>query len=867
MGLSSVRDSRTGKFTIVAVDKQNAWRWIRRVGGPALVLVVLTGALALLRHELKDFHINDVKASLRAIPAWRLAACFGMVVVNYLILVGYDLIGVRSIGHPLALRRVALASFAGFALSYNFGALLGGTPVRVRLYSSWGMSAAEIVRMMVAIGTTFWAGVFTLAGVMFVFDPFPIPAPVHVGLDTVRPIGIVLLVLSLAYIALPLVWKKPFVWRGHEVLIPRFGTLISQIAVSAADLAVAAGSLYLLLPKSMALTYPQFLGVYLLAVVAVVFTHVPGGLGVLEVIILTFAATNGKEEILAALVAFRVIYYLIPLVLAFGLLLGHEWWIHRETARDLAQRAGTVLGGITPTVVALGTMLSGAVLLFSGATPANDSRLAFLRLAVPLPALEVSHFLASLAGGGLLILARGLQRRLDAAWWGAVALLAAGIVFSLVKGFDYEEAIILTLMVAVLVAARKQFYRKGSILHPSWTSGWLAAIGISLLCSVWLGIFSHQHVEYKDELWWRFAFDADASRFLRAQLGLAVLLLGFATARLFAGQAQARHVPAALDDLEEAAGIVARSRRTSANLALLGDKTLLFNETRTAFICYGIQGRTWVSLGDPIGPEGEWDELIWRFREACDRYDAWPVFYQVEPDRLMLYLDQGYSLLKLGEEARVDASTFTLEGGSHKGLRSNRNKLQKEGCEFEIVPRENVPAMLPVLKSISDAWLDEKKRTEKGFSLGYFDEAYLRRFPCAVIKRGGEPIAFANLWLGAEKEEFSVDLMRYRPEAARGLMDYLFVELTLWGQSQGYRWFNLGMAPLSGIESRKLSPLWNKVAALLFAHGDRFYSFEGLRDYKEKFDPVWVPKYLAARGGLALPRILADVTALIGRKR
>lgn len=851
----------------MAVEKQDGLRWLRRAIGPALVLVVLAGALTLLHHELKDFHIKDVRASLRAIPAWRLAACLGLTALNYLILVGYDLIGVRSIGHPLALRRVALASFTGFALSYNFGALLGGTPVRVRLYSSWGMSAAEIVRMMVAIGTTFWAGVFTLAGVMFVCDPFPIPEPVHLAISNVRPIGFVLLAVALGYLALPLIWKNPFVWRGHEVLIPRFSTLIAQLAIAAADLAVAAASLYVILPESMTLSYPQFLGVYLLAVVAVVFTHVPGGLGILELIILTFAGSGGKEEILAALVAFRVIYYVIPLLLAFGLLLGHEWWIRREQAQSLAKKAGNLLGGVTPTVVALGTMLAGAVLLLSGATPMLPARSGVLRSILPLPAVELSHFLASLVGAGLLILGRGLQRRLDAAWWWAVTLVSAGIIFSLVKGLDYEEAIAMSLMLIVLIAARKRFYRKGSILRPSWTSGWLAAVGIALLCSVWLGIFSHKYVDYSNELWWRFEFDSDAPRFLRAQVGIAVLLLGFAMARLLAGRAPAKRAPAALNDIEQAAGIVARSRRTTANLALLGDKMLLFNDSRSAFIMYGVQGRTWVSMGDPVGPDEEWDELIWRFREECDRYDAWPVFYQVESERLTLYLDQGYSLLKLGEEARVDASKFTLEGGSRKGLRSNRNKLQKEGCTFEIVPRENVPALLPVLKAISDAWMDEKKGAEKGFSLGFFDEAYLKRFPCAVVKHDGEPIAFANMWLGSEKEEFSVDLMRYRPDGTRGLIDYLFVELILWGQSQGYQWFNLGMAPLSGIESRQLSPLWNKLASLLFKHGDHFYGFEGLREYKDKFDPVWTPKYLAARGGLALPRILADVTALIGRKR
>jgi phosphatidylglycerol lysyltransferase len=840
---------------------------MRRAVGPALVLIVLAAALVLLHYELREFHFRNVKASLQAIPTWKLAACLGLTTLNYLILVGYDLIAVRATGHPLLFRRVALASFAGFAMSYNFGAIFGGTPVRARLYSSWGLSAAEIVQLIVALGTTFWVGVFALAGLMFIFDPFPIPDPIPLPLADVRPIGIVLLIVAAVYLALPLVWKKPVVWRGRQIVIPRFPVLASQLAVSAADLTVAAASLYVILPRSMTLTYPQFLGVYLLAVIAVVFTHVPGGLGILELIILTFAGAQAKEETLAALMAFRVIYYLIPLGLAFALLLGHEWWLHREEARTLAKRAGVLLGGLTPTVVSLGTMLAGALLLLSSSTPALSERLHILRLWVPRAAVEASHFLASLAGAGLLLLGVGLQRRLDSAWWGAVALASAGIVFSLVKGLDYEEAIALSLVVTALVAARRRFYRKGSILHAAWTSGWIAAVGIAVLCSVWLGIFAHQHHLARDESWWEFEFDSDVSRFQRAQVGVAVLLLGFAMARLLTGRAQLKHTPADSAGLEQAALIVAGSKRTSANLALLGDKQLLVNDAGTAFIMYGIQGRTWVSMGDPVGPEEEWDELVWEFREECDRYDAWPVFYQVAPERLTLYLDQGYSLLKLGEEARVDVLQFTLEGGGRKGLRSNRNKLQKEGCTFEIVPREEVPALIPVLRAISDAWLGEKKGAEKGFSLGYFDEAYLERSDCALVRRNREPIAFANLWLAAEREEFSPDLMRYRPDGPRGLMDYLFVEMLLWGQAEGYRWFNLGMAPLSGIEARKLSPLWNKVAALLYRHGDPFYGFEGLREYKEKFDPVWTPKYLATRGGLALPRILADVTALIGRKR
>jgi phosphatidylglycerol lysyltransferase len=126
-------------------------------------------------------------------------------------------------------------------------------------------------------------------------------------------------------------------------------------------------------------------------------------------------------------------------------------------------------------------------------------------------------------------------------------------------------------------------------------------------------------------------------------------------------------------------------------------------------------------------------------------------------------------------------------------------------------------------------------------------------------------VAFASLWLGAERTECSPDLLRYLPEAPRGKMEYLFVELLLWAKQHEYEWFSLGMAPLSGIEDRPLAPLWNRATGLVYRHGEHFYSFAGLRHYKEKFCPVWFPRYLASPGGLALPQILADITALISR--
>ncbi len=175
---------------------------------------------------------------------------------------------------------------------------------------------------------------------------------------------------------------------------------------------------------------------------------------------------------------------------------------------------------------------------------------------------------------------------------------------------------------------------------------------------------------------------------------------------------------------------------------------------------------------------------MWKFRELCDQYDGWPVFYQVDKEHLSVYLEQGLTPLKIGEEAYVPIQDFSIEG-QHKSLRANRNKLAKSGLSFEIVDHPMFSTSCPVCGPLSDAWLSEKHAAEKGFSLGFFSEEYLKRYPCAVVKSGETIIAFANLWQGAGKSELSIDLMRYDSSGPNGLMDFLFTELFVVGEGRG----------------------------------------------------------------------------------
>lgn len=839
-----------------------SYRQYLRFVTPVLVLALFLAAISLLHRELAGYHFHDIVASLAAIPTFSIVVAILLTALNYTILVGYDLVATRHLGQRLPLRKVAFASFLGYVSSNNFGSLLGSTTIRYRLYSTWGISSLDIVKLIGLISLSFWLGLSAFAGLVFLIEPFSIPEKVPLPFSSVRPIGLLLVAVAGAYLIAGLVRREPLRIGGWEFRVPPLRVSAAQILIASADLMVAAGVLYFLLPKSVGLSYPTFLGVYLLAVVAAVFSNVPGGLGVFELVILVFSGSEDPHLLLGSLLVYRLVYYLLPLAIGAVLWMGYETFVHREQLRRVAGGIRVTVPTLAHRLLPLVIFLAGAVLLLSGALPTDHERLAWVRDVLPLPVMEVSHFLGSILGVCLLLLARGLQRRLDSAYWLTIAMLGLGAVFSILKGFDYEEAIVLLLMLGLMLPARHSFHRKGSLLWQPMNPGWMAAVLVVVACSVWIGMFAYKHVEYSDDLWWHFSFQGDAPRFLRASTGVVAVLLFASFSRLLRPSVPKPVLPGP-DDLASAAAIAAQSPASYANLALMGDKELLFDEERTAFIMYGIAGRNWVAMGDPVGPQETREELAWRLREMSDFFDARVSFYQVSEESLPLYLDLGLSLLKLGEEARVPLRDFSLEGSSRRSLRQTWNRFQREGCSFEILSPEQVPERMDELKQVSDAWMSDKNAAEKRFSLGFFAPEYIARCPVAIIHREGKILAFANLWAGDVKEELSLDLMRYTDDAPSGVMEYLFTQLMFWGSEQGYQWFSLGMAPLSGFESHDLAPLWARFGNLIFRHGEHFYNFQGLRKYKDKFHPEWRPKYLASPGGLALPLVLKDISTMI----
>ncbi len=838
-------------------------KWFSRMVHCLGFVFFLAGIWVLYR-ELGGHHFQDVKRHFSAFPKAPLLLAALCTALNYFVLTGYEWLGLRYLKKPLKYRSILFASFIANALGNNVGAVaFSGAAIRYRMYSSWGLSAFETAQIIAFYSVSFCVGLVLILGTAFLFAPAQVLSFLPFNAEAAHGLGILFAAAAMAYAASCHFFKKPFEFKGWCFQLPSLKTACGQAGFSLMDWMLASGVLYVLLPTGHGMSYPVFLSLFLVGQILGMVSQVPAGLGVFEAVLMaSLSKSVPVDQLFVSLLYYRLIYYLLPLFMALLFLGVFEFQNLRKHLKAAGSTLGQALTSFAPHILSFSVFIAGAVLLFSGATPAVGSRLALLDKFLPLPAIEFSHFLGSLVGVLLLFLARGIQRRLDAAYYLTLILLVFGMIFSILKGFDYEEAVILFVMFLLIVPCRAFFYRKASLFGEAFSSTWIFSILMVVSASIWLGFFAFKHINYSHDLWWDFSLKGDASRFMRAVVGMVVFSAIFAMSNLLRTASAKVQLPTA-EDLDKAGPLILASKDINAYFALMGDKNFLFSDNGKAFIMYAVHGKSWVVLGDPIGDEACWLDLVTRFRSLVDRHGGIPVLYEVLSEHLPLYLDVGFALIKIGEEARVSIKNFTLEGSSRKDFRNSQRRLEKEGVSFEVISQEKTLLYFAELKSISDAWLEKKNTQEKGFSLGFFSEDYLKHFPIAIMKHQGRMVAFANMLLGAEKEEMSIDLMRYDPRTSpNGAMDYLFTQLILWGQKEGYEWFNLGMAPLSGLENREFAPLWNKFGAFIFSRGEHFYNFEGLRDYKEKFGPVWRPKYIALPGGFSVPRVLADIASL-----
>jgi phosphatidylglycerol lysyltransferase len=836
---------------IAAVQRHKAWL--------TAAVVLLLGALlvAALRDLLAQLTYAEVAAAVRGVPAASLALAAAATAVSFAALTGYDYSSLKYVGAAVPYRLVAQTSFVAYALANTIGlGVFTGGAVRLRMYGAAGIEASVVSRAIAFNAIAFGTGIAIVGAAGLFLDAPAVASVLHFDTAALRAIAGAVLAAAVALIWLCSGPRDDSRLGRVRRRLPSAAVALRQLLFSAVDITASAAVLYVLLPPGTS-GFSAFVGFYSIATALGLLSHLPGGIGIFEAIMLVALGESAPAGALAgALILYRIVYYLLPLLVAVALLAAHE--LERGTVAPVTRAAAA----LSPLLLAALTLVTGVMLLVSGVTPASDDATALLAMHVPLPLVEASHFLGSVAGLGLLFVARGMLLRLDAAWWAGLCLAGMGLIFALPKGIALSEAAVLGCLVLALAVSRREFSRKASLLAQAFTGGWLMAVAAIIAALTWLLLFAYRDVEYAHELWWQFEFDGHAPRSLRALVACALIALALALRELLRPRAPRLALPGAAD-IDRAASIVQAQEYADASLALMGDKHLLFSDSGRALLMYGRRSRSWIALFDPLGPRADREELVWRFIELAREQGGRPVFYQTRPEMLPVYLDAGLRAFKLGEDGFVRLPEFSLEGRRRANLRQGVARAEREGLRFELVEASDVPTVLEEMRAISTAWLAQHRAAEKGFSLGAFRDDYVRRHPFALVRRGQQCIAFATVLTTDLKVEATVDLMRHVPGIPPGTMEFLFVKLMLSLRDQGVQKFRLGMAPLSGMAEHPLAPSWHRLGRLVFAHGESFYNFRGLRSFKEKFAPEWEPRYLVSAGGLAPLLVITDVAALI----
>lgn len=614
--------------------------------------------------------------------------------------------------------------------------------------------------------------------------------------------------------------------------------------------------------------------IFTIGSIAGILSLLPGGVGSFDLVILLGLQYYGmlSENVLAVLILYRTFYYIIPLLIGiiFTLIIqSQEDNKYIEIARfNKVKDFINKTSGITNILLSVLILMGGITLLLSALVPGIIERIKIATKILSLPMLQLSNQLSICVGILLIVISKEIGMKVKRSYKISMWLLFIGSIFAIIKGFAYEETIFLIIVLIILKMSKHSFYRKSVPIN------WLRTV-ITLILS-FVGIFTYmkmRHIIFRNFIklsYFKSIRLKEISQVLPEGAIAYVLLIIFVIYyeitkesikddKRYEGIEENR----VNDFLQKYEG------NFSTHLIFLKDKHLFWYKDNKVLIQYEISHNYAIVLGDPIGEQEYFGEALKEFRGFIDEYGYKSVFYQSSEKLLPLYHDHGYYFFKLGETGLVELDNFDINSPKSRDFRNVLKRFEKDGFIFEIYDENSIDDdLFLTLKEVSNEWLGD--RDEMGFSLGWFNKDYLNKSKVGIIqnKETLEIIAFASISPSYDNEKsVSIDLMRFKKEVPSNTMTFLILNLMLIFKESDYKVFNLGMAPLSNVGMSQNAHIPEKIAHLVFKYGKHFYSFEGLRKYKNKFDPRWEGRYLVYEDLTSLTSSLTESTMLIHSKK
>lgn len=603
----------------------------------ALGLVLLIGAAFTLKSSFAGLSLADVAVAIDAIPGRAVWLAIGATVLSYWLLTLYDWLGTRYAGHPVAYHRVSFGSFCAYALAHSLGLpVVSGAAVRYRLYAHWGLTPAEIARLIAFCSLTFGFGGLTLGGAILLFAPHWVPliGP-EVPRILLRVIGASLWAAVVGYVTLARFVPRVVLF-GYDIHLPGVAMALAQVVLASVDLALTAAIFHVLIVQASGLSLAHFLAIYLTAYALGLVTNLPGGIGVFDSgMLIGLAPFIGAPRILGALVVFRLCYYVVPLFIAGLMFAGHELVLYRrQAAGPLGEAALAVAAG--GGAVALSGVLLLSLGMFEPRPHLPDAIMDIRGMAA-----LAGPFVPSLIGAALMVMAVGLARRVKLAWSATIALLAVAIVVTVIQGQPWWVPIAFALTALLLAPYHRVFYRRARLFaEPLAPSTTLPLFALAIVTITFASLARHVP-DLPQGPWWGLILSPYLPGPLRLSVALAMAVAVVALWRLVR-PGRVRYLPWDAMAWERYAALGATPPAIADGLVL--------GESGRAAIAFRRVGRILLGLGDPVGRKADRISAVWRFRDLADQEGRDPAIWAAGPELLAVYADLGLASVPLGPD-------------------------------------------------------------------------------------------------------------------------------------------------------------------------------------------------------------------------
>jgi phosphatidylglycerol lysyltransferase len=820
------------------MNKHKLLKWIKIVFALAIFIIVMKE----FKNILVSFNIDIFKRYADKLTIVNILIIVILGMVSYLPLSFYDFVLKKRVG--IKLSNIKLYKYSWIASSIASIAGFGGSTaiaLKTNFYKSHVKDTKLLVKEISKIVALNLTG-FSMVCFIYVITNFS-------SLKVNEFVSIMTILIS-TYFPILVVYFLIKYAKGTDEEKLDIKDAVWIMILSALEWATTIFLIYSIMiilgePVPMA----KFLPIFVVAIVAAIVSMAPGGIGSFDLtLLLGLQALNiPSEKVLLAIFLYRVSYYIIPLVIGL-ILYGQEYF--KNLDEDVKDIITTVLSKAAHIGIILLVLISGVTLLISEATPDLARRLHIVNKFSYFSIVHIPQRISIIIGFLLIAISRVINYKSKGIYKITLTLIVGAILLTLIIDPNYYRSIYLVMVALLIWVSKKQFYRESFVMR------WgvfiqdiilLLSFQILYIYTVYANLsgkigklpvtnYKIQSIKH---------YGASLLGFSISGFIIAIFLIWI----LYKINKENDFPRKKLEECEnEVKDIIDKFGGSPViHYVYLHDKYVYINESKDVVLQYQMSANKIVILGNPVGNKDKVFETIQEFYKLADLYGYVPVFTAIDQNMMPVLHETGYEFMKLGEDALVDLTKFTLEGRKMKSVRNALSRVEKEEYSFEIVKPPFTDEFFNELKEVSDEWLSG--RQEKGFYIGFFDKEYLGKQPIAIVKNKENKIkGFSNLMpMYDNNKTLSIDLMRFSHDTCNGIMDFMFVNLFKWGQEEGYERFNMGMAPLSNVGRSKYSFLSEKVAAQIYSHGQNFYSFKGLKKFKEKYCDIWEGKYMAYR--------------------